>query len=175
METTDREDATNTREKTRTNADVDKKYKEDVSKGVSGHENDNDGLPTYVQKGSIWGEKWKQEHYGEEWKPMESSTFTTGSTEAHLAAQEGDLETLKEIATYAKHYLTQKDKNGWEPIHEAARNGHVEVIRFLHENGSNINERTHHGAGLTPLALAKEALEAGHPIFDLFSSLGAEL
>eukprot|EP00586_Coscinodiscus_wailesii_P008116 CAMPEP_0172522434 /NCGR_PEP_ID=MMETSP1066-20121228/293120_1 /TAXON_ID=671091 /ORGANISM="Coscinodiscus wailesii, Strain CCMP2513" /LENGTH=469 /DNA_ID=CAMNT_0013305433 /DNA_START=130 /DNA_END=1539 /DNA_ORIENTATION=+ len=156
-------------------SNVNEKYKIDSSKGIGGHEHDNGGLPTYITQGSEWAQKWRQEHGQEVWEPAQSSTFTTGSTEAHVAASEGDLDALREIAVTDKTALTKKDKNGWEPIHEAARNGHVEVVRFLHENGSNINEKTNYGNGQTPFQIAYEQLGGEHPVLDLLKSLGAEL
>ena len=59
--------------------------------------------------------------------------------------------------------LHAKDRNGWQPIHEAARNGQWKSIEFLLENGANINEVSNFGKGRSPLRLALDSLKEGHP------------
>merc|ERR1712157_311248 len=73
--------------------DVDKKYRADFSEGRGGHEHvENNGLPVYITQGSIWERRWRSEHGQDDWEPAQTSTFTTGSTEAHSAAQDGNLD-----------------------------------------------------------------------------------
>jgi len=48
--------------------------------------------------------------------------------------------------------IEKKAKYGWRPLHFAANNGHVDVVRFLLEKGANVNAQDHRGR--TPLHLA---------------------
>jgi ankyrin repeat protein len=58
---------------------------------------------------------------------------------------------LKELVRADPSNTTKQDVNGWRPIHEAARSGEIEVLKFLVEHGADVNERTNEGAGGTPL------------------------
>jgi len=80
---------------------------------------------------------------------------------------------LKEIARDDPKKIHQKDVNGWKPIHEGARGGHEDVISLLVGYGSDINERTQHGKGASPLFVAEEAHGHGHRVVKLLKSLGA--
>ena len=70
--------------------------------------------------------------------------------------------------------MNAKDVNGWEPIHEGARGGHTEVLKLLVQNGVNINERTNHGLGGSPLFLAMESHGKHHSSVKYLKSIGAE-
>jgi len=37
------------------------------------------------------------------------------------------------------------DENGWYPVHEAARTGHLEIIKVLLDAGADVNVRTNFG------------------------------
>jgi len=54
---------------------------------------------------------------------------------AHTAASAGDLEALIIIASRNLEDVKRKDSNGWTPLHEAARGGHVEVVTWLLQRG----------------------------------------
>ena len=76
------------------------------------------------------------------------------------------------IATPAK--LFELDDNGWTPLHEAVRAGHVEVVGFLLEMGAPINEVTAFGNGHSPLRLAEHHHGLGSELYEYLMSLGAE-
>ena len=59
-----------------------------------------------------------------------------------------------------------------QPFHEAARAGHMDVARYLLEQGSDINQRTNTDGG-TALWWAKQELGQDHPMIDLLESMGA--
>lgn len=153
--------------------DVDADYRRKVEQGIGGHENDH-GLPTYIQDNTPWEKKWKRTHPNE-WEPTKkkNAQFATGSTEAHEAAAHGDVQRLKEIAIEDPDQIHKPDTNGWKPLHEAARGGHQEVISLLVGFGSDINERTNHGAGGSPLYYAKQMKGSNHPVVHFMESLGA--
>ena len=46
------------------------------------------------------------------------------------------------------------NENLWTPLQISSKNGHLEMVKFLVENGANTSRRT--GEGKTPKELAKE-------------------
>lgn len=101
------------------------------------------------------------------------NSFTTGSTSAHLAAQKGDLKSLSLALEKDSEIVNARDENGWTPLHEGARGGHTEIVKFLHEHGGELNARTSSGAGGTPLWWAKRVHGDSHPVVDFLESVGA--
>lgn len=148
--------------------DVDEQYRESVSRGQGGHENFHDGLPSYIKVGSDEEIRWRRSH------PSPQKAYT-GQTEAHSAAAMGDLESLIKIIEKKKDMVHKKDVNGWTPIHEAARGGHVEVVRTLVERGADVNQVTGltGEGGQSVLHLAIEHHGEDHPLVDYLMSLGA--
>ena len=177
--------------------DVDSRYRRAVDMSHGGHENmqgfsliaddmkqyDNTTgkiLPPYIIPDSPQAEIWLNENT-DGWMDVsldkydEAETdFSTGSTEAHTAATEGDLETLQLLHKELKDDLHKEDSNGWQPLHEGARSGHAHVVQFLvEEAGANINHRTHSGFGGTALFYAREANGDIHPVVQFLVSLNA--
>lgn len=149
---------------------VDQKYKDSLARGLGGHEHDT-GLPPYVIPGTPEARHWKQMHpKGYDEKP---GSFTTGSTVAHIAAKNGQIDALKSQIMKDKHIVNAKDENGWTPLHEAIRGGQHDTVKFLVENGADFNEKTGHGSGGTALWWAKQAHGADHPIVTFLESVGA--
>jgi prolyl 4-hydroxylase len=147
--------------------DMNKKYKDALQRGSGGHETD---LPPYVIPGSKEEAHWRQQHPGGIKSGRKSSV--TGSTFAHKAAQGGDLVALQREVARKKDVVHAKDSNGWTPFHEAARAGHMDVAKYLLEQGSDINQRTNTDGG-TALWWAKQELGEDHPMIDLLESMGA--
>lgn len=142
---------------------------------VAGHES-HSRLPSYIKPDTEEAQLWEQSHGGKKWAPTkkQEAAFSTGSTDAHSAAQKGEVRTLAKIAGAEASQLTKKDSNGWEPIHEGARGGHKDVLDLLIKHGANINERTNHGKGGSPLYLAKQAHGKHHPSVKFLEEMGAE-
>jgi ankyrin repeat protein len=130
---------------------------------------DND-LPPYILRGSPAEPIWISQNLNG-WKKQ--PRYDTQTLEVHLAADNGDIERLAKLAAENKRLLHFKDKNGWQPIHEAARAGHRDVVEFLVGKGVDINARAHDGEGDTPLDLAINALGSDHPVSQYLLSLGA--
>jgi prolyl 4-hydroxylase len=146
-------------------------HKDDHETG--GHEQEeSDGLPPYITRGSVEDKRWRATHRGAASRNKRKDTFTTGSTPAHKAAQSGDAEALKNVIDELGHLIDAKDANGWTPLHEGARAGHVEVVQLLVDKGANINERTQNGIGGTPLYWSIENNGEDHPVSELLASLG---
>ena len=100
--------------------DVNKKYRDSLSRGSGGHENEQNGLPSYILPSTPEEEHWRKTHPNGQ--KSKNNSFTTGSTVAHLAAQGGDIERLKDEVTKKKDLITAKDKNGWQPVSEFCKN-----------------------------------------------------
>jgi ankyrin repeat protein len=104
-------------------------------------------------------------------KPIPTSP--TNSTRCHRAAARGDLEAISFVAKVNQHLLVKKDSNGWEPLHEAARYGHFDVLKFLVANVADVNTITNFGRGWSPLRIAFTHLDDDHPVLSYLRSVGA--
>ena len=94
--------------------DVDKKYRDALSRGSGGHETTQDGLPSYILKGTPEETRWRQTHPNGIKSKKKSSV--TGSTVAHLAAQDGNIQKLKAEVEKKKDLIHKADSNGWQPV-----------------------------------------------------------
>lgn len=150
---------------------VDEKYKNSLKRGHGGHENDNsEGLPPYLIPGTPEESHWRQQHPSGKKK---EKSFTTGSTPAHDAAQRGAVMTLEQEILKRQDIVNARDENGWTPLHEGARGGHLDVVKLLVKHGADKDAKTHSSGG-TPLWWAKRSLGADHPVIDFLTSIGAE-
>lgn len=95
------------------------------------------------------------------------------TTSAHAAAAKGDVSQLKQLAKENPNSLFEQDRNGWRPIHEAARAGHADVIDYLVKNGAAVNERTNDGRGATALWWAENLFDDDHPVILALRQHGA--
>lgn len=66
-----------------------------------------------------------------------------GTLNVHIAAADGDLEGLKEVAKEDRSALFKADHNGWRPLHEAARSGKYKVLEYLIEEGTSSTKALH--------------------------------
>jgi prolyl 4-hydroxylase len=150
--------------------DVNTKYREALARGVGGHESDNSDLPPYIKAGSPEEAHWRQTH--PQGRQSQQRSFTTGSTPAHLAAKEGEVRTLHEEIKKKKDIVNAKDANGWTPLHEGARGGHLEVVKLLVENGADVSARTGEDGG-TPLWWAKQTHGEDSEVVKFLEEIGA--
>ena len=154
--------------------DAHEKYRDSLARGVGGHENEVDGLPSYIVPGSPEESHWRQTHPGGARSKRNSATTGSQQTVAHLAAQLGNLEALQKEVNTNKGAVKARDENGWTPLHEGARAGHIDVVKYLIENGADYNDKTGDGiTGGTALYLAKKQLKPEHPVISYLESLGA--
>jgi Derlin-2/3 len=100
-----------------------------------------------------------------------------GATRAHIAAKTGDLEQLRTLSASpeGRASLAAKDRNDWQPLHEAARGGYVDVVRFLLEFDDivDMNARTQGGVGPNALWLAESSHGSEHPVSRCLQEIGA--
>ena len=116
-------------------------------------------FPPYLLPDSPELENWKERNpHGWNNKPAPSAPIQQANgPEGHHAAATGDVDRLNKIAQTNRKALHAKDKNGWQPIHEAIRADHKEVVQLLIEkHGADKNARIGpNGEGPSALGLAR--------------------
>jgi len=132
----------------------------------------DDFYPPYIIKGSAEAEHWKKRN-PTGWHQESPSGAHVDTLPAFEAAAKNDLDMLQQLASEDRRSLIAKDRNGWQPIHEAARGGHLDTIEFLLENGADLNARTHKGSGVSPLKIARDAHGDDHVVVQFLRELGA--
>jgi len=182
---------------------VDEKYKLATDRGIGGHEVDQahpSDLPPYIIPGTPEERNWRRYHpggfvsiglceflkfanlargssrFGLMQKPkIDKRSFATGSTSIHILAQSGDLEGVTKAVSKNKKEVHAKDQNGWTALHEGARAGHTEIVKYLYEQGADVNARTGLGNGGSVMWWAKRNLGKDHPVLDFLESVGAQV
>jgi ankyrin repeat protein len=89
--------------------------------------------------------------------------------------QRGDLKALRYLSEINPARLTETDGTSaqWQAIHEAARNGQLDIVKFLvEESGVDVNEPCDVTNLKTPLAVAMSHLEQGHPMIEYLIEMG---
>ena len=76
-----------------------------------------------------------------------------GQTALHVAAAQGDMRTLEQILKdyvpgVSPNIIDAKDLNGWAPLHEAARWGRLDAVKFLVGSGADMNAKCNMGTAL---------------------------
>jgi len=95
-------------------------------------------LPPYIIPGSP-----EDLYYREENPNGWSKAFADGDEPpVSMYASEGNLSKLQELAKVDPRLMHYADENGWTPLHEAVRSGHVDVVQFLIDAGAGINDHT---------------------------------
>ena len=130
-------------------------------------------FPSYIIPNSEEDRRWRQTHKRSKVSAVDKNWVK--SANAHTAASSGDLHAIKAIAAENPRLLTQKDNNGWNALHEAARGGRLSVVKFLvEEQKMKIDERTHTGTGGSPLWWAKQSLPSTHEVVKYLEERGAK-
>ena len=130
-------------------------------------------------------EQTEEEEYGEgEEKEEEDKApmnIKDGMTALHVAASDGDLDAVVQILSSfesgsvsgSDNYdmLHARDANDWQAIHEAASAGHLEVLKYLVDKGSDVGAMTKEGGSV--LWWAKKMLDKSDPVIAYLEEIGA--
>jgi ankyrin repeat protein len=83
---------------------------------------------------------------------------------------------LKDIIQQNPSLVHHRDAHGWEAIHEAVRDGNLDIVKILlNEGGANIDARVGStGQGGSALWLAKKNRDASHPLIVYLLERGAQ-
>ena len=130
-------------------------------------------IPPYVIPGSIEEGNWKARNPNGH-TIMKTQEVTTGTTEAHRAAMERNLNELKVVVDGHEEVVNAVDANGWTPLHEGVRAGNAEIVQYLVDKGSDVNARTENGVGGSALWWAIKSHNQDHEIVKLLEGLGAK-
>jgi ankyrin repeat protein len=88
-----------------------------------------------------------------------------------LSATLGNIEAVKQHLA-AGTDVNAKGRDGWTPLHNAARNGHKEIVELLIDNGADVNAK--HILGETPLHLVNSHRKPKE-IIELLVAKGADV
>jgi len=61
------------------------------------------------------------------------------------AAENNQLDSLKEIINAHPLFINSTDSDGYTALHRACYSGHEEIVKYLLENGANVHARTNDG------------------------------
>jgi len=130
-------------------------------------------VPHYIVPGSEEEWRWLQTHQKARADTSKDNDWVKGLN-AQTAASTGDLTAIIAIAAKNPEALKERDSNGWNPLHEAVRGGHLDIVKFLIKGGLDKNERTHTGNGGSPLWWAKKTHGVKHSVVQYLESIEAE-
>lgn len=138
----------------------------DTADDDKGKQRDYDlNLPPYMIPGSSWETEWRQSNPNG-WGLL---------NDPFKVIQHGDFRTLRFLGELNPSKLHEDDGTSakWRPIHEAARQGSVEILKYLiEEHGADVNELCQVGGGATPLKLAQKYVGRNHPASAYLASVG---
>jgi len=133
----------------------------------------DEDVPDYVDEDKEG--QWRQDYvyHAEKKIPKDTTHVVRKVLTPHTAAALGDVQALKEFAEKDPTILTKADGNGWKPLHEAARSGELAAVKYLVEQGANVNERTNKNRGGNPLFWAEQMLKSDDETIKFLKSKGA--
>jgi len=109
----------------------------------------------------------------EDVEQVEEEEEADGRTEIHRAAADGDVGTLEKLLSTPGNsdMLHARDMNDWQAIHEAARAGQLDALKYLVQMGADIGAKTNSGG--TALWWAKKTLPEDHEVVTYLRSINA--
>ena len=90
----------------------------------------------------------------------------------HFAAQDGDLERVKELIQEGYDINAFDQDLSWTPLHCAAQEGHIEVVKYLLSQGADVNAYEEEKIGETPLGQVAE--ECSYEMAETLIKAGAD-
>ena len=90
----------------------------------------------------------------------------------HFAAQDGDLERVKELIKDGYDINAFDQDLSWTPLHCAAQYDHIEVVKYLLSQGADVNAYEEDKIGETPLGQVAE--ECSYEMAETLIKAGAD-
>jgi prolyl 4-hydroxylase len=107
--------------------------------------------------------------------PASAEAVETIEDKVHSAAQSGNGAQLTKLMRMDSKLAHLEDANGWTPLHEASRAGHVDAVQLLLSYGADPNHRTSGGRGGTALYYATKYQGRNHPVSAILFQAGGNL
>lgn len=92
------------------------------------------------KKEGMFVSAWEEDETG-----VEAKNLSDPNEQFLTAAEEGKEEMVHRLLTLNPHFVHVKDKDAYTPLHRAAYNNHLGVVRILLENGADPEARTSEG------------------------------
>ena len=92
----------------------------------------------------------------------------------YKACEKGNLEDVKLYLQTLDH-IDQKNENGWSGLIMAAFNGHTYLVRFLLDNGANVNDQNKNGTTIFMYAKDAALRKSDWSVLDLLLERGANI
>ena len=64
-----------------------------------------------------------------------------GTTQLHVAAERGDLASIRSLLAARPTQINERDALGWTPLHHAVARSHIEAAGFLVDSGADVHAR----------------------------------
>lgn len=132
-------------------------------------------LPPYLIPGSPEEANWRREN-PKGFNPT-GKVRDQGKTglrrPIHDMAQKGDYRSLARLVDEEASLIHLQDENGWTPLNEAVRGGYVQLVKYLHDKGADVNHRTDRGRGGSILHYALQFHKDTHPLVKFLQGAGA--
>lgn len=132
------------------------------------NDDEESDLPPYLIPGSVWES---------EWRKMFPESRQSHDDSAFVLIERGDITALRKLAKKKPSLMYKHDGTAaeWAPIHEACRQGNLEIVKFLvEERNVDVNQPCKVTLSKTPLAVANTFVGADSEVSKYLRSIGGE-
>jgi prolyl 4-hydroxylase len=91
---------------------------------------------------------------------------------ARQAVRIGDLQSMIAAISSDASTIHERDENGWQLLHEAARGGFEDLVEYLTQNGADVNSPTSYGQTALDIALGEHGED--HPVIQMLQVAAAK-
>ena len=89
--------------------------------------------------GNLWGDDEEEDDL------IEDTETDPESKEVLTAAEEGQLDLLKQLLSRRPDLVNTHDIDGYTPLHRACYNNHLDTIKYLMDMGANVRAKSNDG------------------------------